>query len=39
MLIPARVVAALTDPHKRSVDERASGIESRNSLSLRVNPL
>src|ERR1041384_6127357 len=39
MLIPARVVAALTEPHKRSVDDNASGIESRNSLSFRVNPL
>ena len=39
MLIPARVVAAFTDPQRRSVDASASGIESRNSLSLRVNPL
>ena len=39
MLIPARVVAAFTDPQSRSVEARASGIESRNSLSLRVNPL
>src|SRR5438067_10612164 len=39
MLIPARVVAAFTDPQRRSVEARASGIESRNSLSLRVNPL
>jgi hypothetical protein len=39
MLIPARVVATLTDEHIRSVTARASGIVSRNFASAVVAPL
>ena len=35
MLMPARVVATLTEEHKRSVEASASGIELRN-LRLRI---